>query len=78
MYEPLIKRLDESMQQLESSTLIKDSVRAELQKQGLLFAAFLSDAEAGRVTMPASELQKDLDLISDFCSLISTTLSPQN
>ena len=78
MFEPLMTQLDECMKQLESSSMIEDMTRAELQKQGMLFAAFLSDVEAGRVSMPEPELQNNVNLVSGVCSLISTTLNPVN
>lgn len=46
--------------------------KATLEKQAITYAAFLTDVQAGRISMD-SQVGDMLDLIEKFCTLIETS-----
>lgn len=51
---------------------IRAAGNAALEKQAITYAAFLTDVQAGRISMD-SQVGDMLDLIEKFCTLIETT-----
>lgn len=57
----LVTRLDDCLRRVESP---------EAQSQGLVYAAFLTDVEKGRVNAQTPAAQDAMSVVRDFCDLV--------
>ena len=77
--EALSTRLDSAFKIIQAAESVENKlaspgVLAELQTQCLIYAGFLSDLLAGKISMFNSNTLKMTKLISAFCSLIEGDL----
>lgn len=64
----LIDRLDKCF------SLIRAAKNSELDQQALIYAAFLTDIQAGKIKSDTAEIPEMLDLIEQFCQLVEVEL----
>ena len=79
--EALSTRLDSAFQTIRAAASAKDKqaspgVLSELQAQCLVYAGFLSDLLAGKISMFNPNTLKMTELVSAFCALIEGDVAP--